>query len=75
MSDAIRAMPEENASGMGKFHEVPGDVEGWSWGAFFWTWLWAIPNCTWGRCLVGEIARMDVPRDCRYDLVPALRFP
>jgi hypothetical protein len=38
---------EDNTSGMGKFQEVPGGVEGWSWGAFFFTWLWAIPNRTW----------------------------
>lgn len=47
MNNTIQTMPEENTSGMGKFHEVPGGVEGWSWGAFFWTWLWAIANRTW----------------------------
>ncbi len=59
MNDTINvtpAMPEENSSGMGKFQEVPGEVEGWSWGAFFWTWLWSIFNRTW----VGLFALLPV---------------
>jgi hypothetical protein len=32
---------------MGKFYPVPPDVAGWSWGAFFLSWIWAIGNRTW----------------------------
>jgi|GEM_PF-3907401 len=45
--ETIAIQTEDNTSGMGKFQEVPGGVEGWSWGAFFFTWLWAIFNRTW----------------------------
>jgi hypothetical protein len=37
----------ENTSGMGKFYPVPPGVAGWSWGAFFLNWIWAIGNSTW----------------------------
>ncbi|WP_211232031.1 pilin [Pseudoduganella violaceinigra] len=37
----------ENTSGMGKFYPAPPEVAGWSWGAFFFSWIWAIGNRTW----------------------------
>jgi len=37
----------ENNSGMGKNIELPEGVKGWSWGAFFLNWIWAIGNKTW----------------------------
>jgi hypothetical protein len=36
-----------NTSGMGKGHPLPPGVAGWSWGALFWNWIWAIGNKTW----------------------------
>lgn len=36
-----------NSSGLGKGHPVPPEVPGWSWGAFFMSWIWAIGNRTW----------------------------
>lgn len=38
---------EENTSGQGKSTIVPDEVKGWSWGAFFLNWIWAIGNRTW----------------------------
>lgn len=38
---------EENTSGMGKDHELPPGVKGWSWGAFQFNWIWACFNKTW----------------------------
>lgn len=36
-----------NNSGGGKGIIVPDNVKGWSWGAFFLTWIWGIGNKTW----------------------------
>ena len=36
-----------NTSGMGKDHELPEGIKGWSWGAFLLNWIWAIGNQTW----------------------------
>jgi len=38
---------ESNTSGMGKGHEIPDGIKGWSWGAFMFNWIWAIGNNTW----------------------------
>jgi hypothetical protein len=38
---------EHNTSGMGKGHDIPDGVKGWSWGAFIFNWVWAIGNKTW----------------------------
>ena len=32
----------ENSSGQGKEGLVPGEIRGWSWGAFLLGWIWAI---------------------------------
>lgn len=37
----------ENNSGQGKSVDLPPGVAGWSWGAFFLSWLWALGNKTW----------------------------
>lgn len=37
----------ENNSGQGKVDHYPEGVAGWSWGAFFLSWIWAIGNRTW----------------------------
>jgi hypothetical protein len=42
----------ENTSGRGKSTIVPDEVKGWSWGAFFLNWIWAIGNRTWIGLLV-----------------------
>lgn len=36
-----------NASGQGNSSVVPEGVRGWSWGAFFLTWIWGIGNNVW----------------------------
>lgn len=36
----------ENNSGM-KEGAVPEEIKGWSWGAFFLNWIWAIGNKSW----------------------------
>lgn len=36
-----------NTSGTGKGAVIPDGVKGWSWGAFFLNWIWAISNRTW----------------------------
>ena len=36
-----------NTSGQGSSAAVPEEVKGWSWGAFFLSWIWAIGNSVW----------------------------
>lgn len=36
-----------NTSGMGKFHDLPDGIAGWSWGGFVFSWIWAAANGTW----------------------------
>ena len=43
----------ENTSGLGKYYPTPDGVKGWSWGAFTFSWLWAINNKTWIGLLAG----------------------
>lgn len=38
---------DSNTSGMGKGHELPDGIQGWSWGAFMFNWVWALGNKTW----------------------------
>jgi len=40
------SMEEGNNSGEGS-SVVPEGVKGWSWGAFFWNWIWALGNSTY----------------------------
>jgi hypothetical protein len=37
----------ENNSGGGSIITPPAEVRGWSWGAFFLSWIWALGNRTW----------------------------
>ena len=37
----------ENTSGQGRSASIPDGVKGWSWGALFLNWIWAIGNRTW----------------------------
>ena len=37
----------ENTSGQGKIAVVPREIPGWSWGAFFLSWIWGIGNNVW----------------------------
>lgn len=46
-TDPLAATDTGNTSGMGKGHPIPDGVKGWSWGAFFLNWIWAIGNKTW----------------------------
>ena len=48
---------ETNTSGMGDKSIVPEGIKGWSWGAFFWNWIWAIGNNTW----IGLLALIPLP--------------
>ena len=36
-----------NTSGQGFSTTVPLEIKGWSWGAFFLTWVWGIGNRVW----------------------------
>ena len=38
---------QENTSGLGKQAQVPSEVRGWNWGAFFLNWIWGIGNSTY----------------------------
>lgn len=38
---------EENNSGNGPVDSYPDSVKGWSWGAFFLGWIWAVGNKVW----------------------------
>ena len=46
------AAPQGNTSGQGSSAVVPEEVKGWSWGAFFLTWIWGIGNSVWLALLV-----------------------
>jgi hypothetical protein len=37
----------ENTSGQGPTAEVPPEIKGWNWGAFFLNWIWGIGNQVW----------------------------
>lgn len=51
------AAPQGNTSGQGSSAVVPEEVKGWSWGAFFLTWIWGIGNSVW----IALIALVPVP--------------
>lgn len=36
----------ENTSGMGSQAQIPAEIKGWSWGAFFFNWIWGLFNNT-----------------------------
>lgn len=42
----------ENTSGTGKTAEVPGEIRGWNWGAFFLNFFWGIGNSTYFSLLM-----------------------
>jgi len=42
----------ENTSGQGSTAVVPDEIKGWSWGAFFLSWIWGIGNRVWIAFLV-----------------------
>jgi hypothetical protein len=37
----------KNTSGQGKASMVPPEIKGWNWGAFFFSFIWAVFNRTW----------------------------
>lgn len=39
--------PPQNTSGLGRQAQVPPEVHGWNWGAFFLNWIWGIGNSTY----------------------------
>jgi hypothetical protein len=46
-SNLSSSSADGNNSGQGSGTIPPIGVKGWSWGAFFLNWIWAIPNKTW----------------------------
>ncbi len=36
----------ENTSGMGAQAQIPAEIKGWNWGAFFFNWIWGLFNNT-----------------------------
>ncbi len=42
----------ENSSGKGALAEIPAEIRGWNWGAFFLHWIWGIGNNTFIAFLV-----------------------
>ena len=36
-----------NTSGMGSSAQIPPEIRGWNWGAFFLHWIWGIGNSVW----------------------------
>ena len=47
MSNGHAETTSSNTSGQGKSAVVPDGIKGWSWGAFFLNWVWALGNKTW----------------------------
>lgn len=56
---------QANTSGMGSAAVVPAEIRGWNWGAFWFTWLWAVNHRTW----IGLIALVSM-----FSRVPGLQF-
>ena len=44
---AASAVNLDKTSLRGASGEIPDGVKGWSWGAFFLNWIWAIGNRSW----------------------------
>ncbi|MCX5990846.1 MAG: zinc ribbon domain-containing protein [Chloroflexi bacterium] len=36
-----------NTSGMGPLAQIPPEIKGWNWGAFFLGWIWGLGNSVW----------------------------
>ncbi len=36
-----------NSSGQGRSSQIPVEIKGWNWGAFFLPWFWFLPNQVW----------------------------
>lgn len=41
-----KVMGTDNTSGKGSYGQLPAELRGWNWGAFFFTWIWGIGNST-----------------------------
>jgi hypothetical protein len=44
------------------------EVDKWNWGAFFWTWIWALGHRLWRQAVIGFVVGAFVP------LAPNLYF-
>jgi len=53
----VPLITNQNTSGMGDSSIVPAEIKGWSWGAFFWTWIWSIFNNVW----IGLLCLLPIP--------------
>jgi len=86
MRDDAGEMDAANDSGKGKLARLPDGVAGWSWGAFVFSWIWAIGNRTpWGllglvpgvglvvRVLLGLKGREWAWRSRRWDSLSHFR--
>jgi hypothetical protein len=43
----LHGLGTPNTSGMGSSAQIPPEITGWNWGAFFLTWIWGIGNSVW----------------------------
>lgn len=86
MRDDAKEMDAANSSGTGRQAALPEGVAGWSWGAFVFSWVWAIGNRTpWGllglvpgvglvmRVLLGLKGREWAWRSRRWDSLSHFR--
>ena len=37
------------------------ELHKWNWGAFFWTWIWALAHRLWGQAAIGLVVSLVVP--------------
>jgi len=37
----------DNTSGQGTLSQLPPEIKGWNWGAFFLSWIWGLGNGTY----------------------------
>jgi len=86
MPDDANKMDTANSSGEGRGARLPQGVAGWSWGAFVFSWIWAIGNRTWWgllglvpgvglvvRVLLGMKGRESAWRNRRWDSLSHFR--
>ena len=43
----LQGLGTTNTSGMGSSAQIPPEIRGWNWGAFFLSWIWGIGNSVW----------------------------
>jgi hypothetical protein len=43
----LQKLGTTNTSGMGPLAQIPPEIRGWNWGAFFLGWIWGLGNSVW----------------------------